>query len=216
MDPNNPYAAPSVVLIDEQAPKTLAGWSAGRLRVFAWLSLAVVAMVLASLVASFFETAEEAGMARIAGDVADWLTTLSTALGCYLLLVFKAFLERRFVVGQIAAPVYLIVATSLLGEVLHWLWGDAIFTNWGWSTVGYTMVLVLMGLAALWLGILLLKIPEPYPSLRAMAWMEIVGGGMLASVILLLLAFIPLLAGTVASALVFFRGAKELEGSQAA
>ncbi len=39
---------------------------------------------------------------------------------------------------------------------------------------------------------------------------------MAASVILLVLSFIPLLAGTVATALVFFRGAAELAGREAA
>jgi len=39
---------------------------------------------------------------------------------------------------------------------------------------------------------------------------------MVASVILLVIGILPMLAAMVASALVFFHGAKEIEGSQAA
>lgn len=213
MDQNNPYAAPQVALVDALAPRTLAGWGAGQLQVLGWLSLASVLVTLAALVAGFLSGGEENA---VAGKVGDWLSTLSTVLGCYLLLRFRAFLEQRFAAGKLAAPVYLIVLSSLLSEILHWLWGDAIFTSLGWQTAVYTAVLVMMGLTTLWLGIVLLKVRDSYPALRVMAWMEVAGGAMLASVLLVLLAFIPLLAGTVASALVFFRGASELKGIQAA
>ncbi|MBN7823530.1 hypothetical protein, partial [Bowmanella yangjiangensis] len=63
-----------------------------------------------------------------------------------------------------------------------------------------------------WLGIRLLKVACPYPALRVMAWLDIVGGVMLASVILALLAVLPLLGAGVALMRVFFSAAAELPG----
>ena len=49
-------------------------------------------------------------------------------------------------------------------------------------------------------------------SLKVMAWLDIVGGLMLASVLLMLVALLPLLGAGVALMLVFFKGAAELQG----
>ena len=68
----------------------------------------------------------------------------------------------------------------------------------------------------LWTGIVLLKVVNAYPSVRVLAWLNVAAGVLVASVILMMIGVLPLLAAMVASALVFFRGAKELEGSQAA
>ena len=64
-----------------------------------------------------------------------------------------------------------------------------------------------------WLGLRLLKQENLYPSLRIMAWLDIAGGAMLASVLLLVLAVLPPLAATVAMALARWRAARELERS---
>ncbi len=212
MDPNNPYAAPQVTLIDEQAPRSLAGWSAGQLQLLAWLSLASIAMILVSLVAVMFAGDQPGSLSERVGD---WLGLSSTVLGCYLLLRLRTFLEQRFAAKGLFIPIVLIIVFSLLAEGLDWLWGDAIFTGLGWKTLGFFTTIMLMGVMTLWLGIALLRITNPYPSLRVMAWMEIVGGVMFASVVLVVVAIIPLLGGTLAMALVFFRGAAELKGNQA-
>ncbi len=213
MEQNNPYAAPQVALIDQQVPQGLPGWSPGQLRVLGWLCLASVVVTLVAMVAVFFSGGEESSLA---GRISDWMGTLASLLGCYLLLRFKAFLEQRFAAGGLTAPTYLIILTSLTSEALHWIWGDALFASFDWRSLLYFAVLVLMGAGTVWLGVVLLRVKEPYPVVRVVAWLELVGGIMAASVILLVLSFIPLLAGTVATALVFFRGAAELAGREAA
>ncbi|AXL77753.1 hypothetical protein Y82_3702 [Pseudomonas aeruginosa] len=75
----------------------------------------------------------------------------------------------------------------------------------------YFALLALIGATTLWLGLRLLKQENLYPSLRIMAWLDIAGGAMLASVLLLVLAVLPLLAATVAMALACWRAARELE-----
>lgn len=212
MDTNNPYAAPQVALIDEQAPQALNGWSPGQLRLLGWLSLASILSTVVALVAVFLAGDESGTLAEMAGD---WLSLFSTVLGCYLLLRLGTFLQQRFAASGLGVPIGLIVFFSLLSEVLDWLWGDSIFTSLGWQTISFFGVLLLLGLATLWLGIMLVRIRNPYPALRVMAWLEIAGGAMFASVVLVLVAIIPLLGGSLAMALVFFRGARELQGQQA-
>lgn len=75
----------------------------------------------------------------------------------------------------------------------------------------YFALLALLGVATLWLGLRLLKQENLYPSLRIMAWLDIAGGAMVVSVLLLVLAMLPLLAATVAMALAYWRAARELE-----
>ncbi|HSC84880.1 MAG TPA: hypothetical protein VLC30_14790 [Pseudomonas sp.] len=212
MDQHNPYAAPQVLLVDAQAPQSLPGWSAGQLQWLGWLSLASIASTLAALVCAFLAGDEPDATG---GGVGDWLSLFSTVLGCYLLLRMRVFLQQRFSARGLTWPVGLIVFFSLLSEALDWLWGQAIMSSLGWQTLVFFAVLLLLGLMTLWLGIALLRVEDAYPALRIMAWMEIVGGVMFASVILVLLAIIPLLASSLAMALVFFRGAAELKGSQA-
>lgn len=213
MDQNNPYAAPQVALVDAQGPQTLTGWSAGQLQVLGWLCLLSIASTLVALVASLLAGDESGSTGEMAGD---WLSLFSTVLGCYLLLRLRAFLELRFGARGLLVPIGLIVVFSLLAEALDWLWGESILSSLGWQTLAFFGVVLLLGLATLWLGIVLMKVENAYPALRVMAWMEIVGGAMFASVILVILAIIPLLGSSLAMALVFFRGARELKGSQAA
>ena len=213
MEPNNPYAAPQVALIDERVPQTLDGWSVARLQLLAWLSLASILATLMALVAAFIGGDQPGSLADVA---ADWLSLVSTLLGCYLLLRLRTFLEQRFAAKGLFLPIVLIILFSLLAEGMDWLWGDAIYTSLGWPTVSFFAAIVLMGLMTLWLGIALLRIRNAYPVLRVMAWLEIAGGVMFASVVLVLIALIPLLGASLAMALLFFRGASELKGNQAA
>ena len=96
-------------------------------------------------------------------------------------------------------------------EILDMLFGDQLFGGVDWQTIGYMALLCLMGICTTWLGMRLLKLDYPYPALKVMAWLDIVGGLMLASVLLMLVALLPLLGAGVALMLVFFRGAGELQ-----
>lgn len=209
MQPENPYAAPQVALVDVPAPRPLSGWSVGQLQLLGWLSLV---SLLGSLVVSVLVLLvdEQAGVALQRGM--DALSLATVLLGSYLLLRLKAFAEQRFQARGLALPVWAMVLLGLLLEGLDLLWGDGLFNRIDWKTIFYFAVLVLLGIATLWLGIRLLRAPGTYPVLRVMAWMDIVGGGMLASVLLMVLAILPLLGGSLCMMLVFFRAAAELRG----
>ncbi|MDX5373890.1 MAG: hypothetical protein LPK18_15815 [Pseudomonadaceae bacterium] len=207
MDPNNPYAAPQVALVDAQAPQQLAGWSAAHLRLLGSLNLVYLFATLAVL---------GLALAPQLAQLGDWLSVATTFLGCYLALRLKAYLEARFAARGLAWPVWSSVALSLALELVQLLWDDAELTSFDVQSLLYFGLLVLLGLVLLWLGIVLLKVENAFPSLRILAWLNLASGIMIASVILLIVAVLPLLAAMVASALVFFRGAGELNGRQAA
>ncbi|MNG20225.1 hypothetical protein D3C84_1044610 [compost metagenome] len=95
-------------------------------------------------------------------------------------------------------------------------WGEEQLVGLNPQALSYFGLLALLGLVMLWLGIVLLKVENAYPSLRILGWLNIASGVLVASIILLLVGVLPMLAAIVASALVFFRGARELQDGQAA
>lgn len=210
MQPDNPYSAPQVELLDQRPDPSLPGWSVRQLQVLGWLALVsvlanalVVGLVLAS---SLLETHE----AQVLVLYTEWMSLLLVLLGCYLMLRFKAFVEARFGARRLQVPIWSLVVVTLALEVADLLFGQGLFTGLDWQTIGYVGLLCTMGACTTWLGLRLLKIEYPYPALKVMAWLDIVGGLMLASVLLMLLAIVPLLGAGVTLMLVFFKGAGEL------
>ena len=212
MQPDNPYSAPQVELLDSAGVQSLPGWSARQLQVLGWLAL--VSVVANALVVglTFAGALLEADEAELLFTYTGWLSLALALLGCYLLLRFKAFAEARFFARNLSVPIWLLLAVTLLLEAVDMLFGDQLFAGLDWQTIGYVALLCLMGICTTWLGIRLLKLQSPYPALKVMAWLDIVGGLMLASVLLMLVALLPLLGAGVALMLVFFKGAAELQG----
>jgi hypothetical protein len=211
MQPDNPYSAPQADLLDAPRSPRLQGWSARQLQVLGWLALVSVlanALVLGLLLAG---SLLEEGEAQLLLAYTDWLNLALVLLGCYLLLRFKAFAEARFAARGLGVPIWALVAVTLLLEALDGLFGERLFAALDWPTASYIGVLCLMGACTAWLGVRLLKVDYPYPALRVMAWLDLVGGLMLVSVLLMLVAVLPLLGAGVALMLVFFKGAAELQ-----
>lgn len=201
----NPYAAPQVALVEEQAPN-LPGWRAEQLRLLGWLSLVSLLGTVTGLVLAFFVGEERtSGLAR----GTDTLGIATILLGCYLSLRLKAFAEQRFGAQGLLIPTWLIVVVSILLQAIDVIWGDSLFSGIGPATIVYGVLIVIIGIATLWLGVRLLKTQNVYPVFRVMAWLHIVGGALVASVILMVIGVLPLLAASAALALVFFRAARE-------
>ncbi len=211
MQPDNPYSAPQVELLDRVGSRQLPGWSARQLQVLGGLALVSVAANTLLLGLLFLAAPMQAPEAERLFAWTDWLSLMLALLGCYLLLRFKAFAEARFAARNLGVPIWLLLGVTLLLEILDMLFGDQLFGGVDWQTIGYMALLCLMGICTTWLGMRLLKLDYPYPALKVMAWLDIVGGLMLASVLLMLVALLPLLGAGVALMLVFFRGAGELQ-----
>lgn len=211
MQPDNPFSAPQVELLDPPMQPALNGWSRRQLQVLAMLALVATlgnsVLVLLMFASAWLSDIEVAALTRYS----DWMSVVLVLIGCYLLIRFKALIEQRFAASRLGAPVWLLVGLSLiLGMMDFWL-GARLFEGLNPITLLYIALLVLMGGNMVWLGIRLLRVSLPYPSLRVMAWMNIVGGVLLASVVFIVLSMLPLLASGVAMALVFLRAAGELD-----
>ena len=91
MQPDNPYSAPQVELLDSAGVQSLPGWSARQLQVLGWLAL--VSVVANALVVglTFAGALLEADEAELLFTYTGWLSLALALLGCYLLLRFKAF-----------------------------------------------------------------------------------------------------------------------------
>ncbi|MGG2396840.1 hypothetical protein ACJRW5_07800 [Pseudomonas sp. SH1-B] len=213
MQPDNPYSAPQAELLDSAGPPSLPGWSVRQLRLLGWLALVSVLvntlLVALTFAAAWLEPHEADRLQTFTG----WLSLVLTLLGCYLLLRFKTFVEARFAARRLGAPIWSVLVVTLLLELADSFFGEQLFGALDWPTIGYVLLLVMLGSCTTWLGVRLLKLPLPYPALKVMAWLNIVGGVLLASVILMLVALLPLLGAGVALVLVFFRGAAELQGA---
>lgn len=201
----NPYAAPQVALVDEHTPN-LPGWSAAQLRLLGWLSLVSLLGTVVGLVLAFFVGEDRTSSLARSADALGIATVL---LGCYLSLRIKAFAEQRFGSTGLTIPTWLVIAGGILLQASDVLWGDSLFTSIGPATILYGVLVLIIGVATLWLGIRLLKTQNVYPVFRVMAWLHIVGGALVASVILMVIGVLPLLAASAALALVFFRAARE-------
>lgn len=203
---NNPYAAPQVALVDAAPAPVLEGWSASQLRMLGWLSLVSVLGAVVLL-----------GIALASGLLDDpilllisaWLSPAVTILGCYLLLRMKAFAEQRFSATGLSNPVWAVVIVALLLSSFELIWGDAT-SQLGVPMFVYFGLMCVYGALLTWLGIRLRQAQNVYPVFNLMAWLNIIGGIMLATVILIVLALFPLIGASVAMALVFFKAAGEV------
>lgn len=211
MQPDNPYSAPQVELIDELPVRQLPGWSVRQLQVLGWLALMSAlgsALMLGAIFAStWLGQAELEQVERYT----RWLGLLLMLLGNYLLIRLKSFIEQRFAAQGVSWPVWIIVVLALVSGVMDFMVGDQLFKTLSVLTIAYLGLMVLMGLGITWFGVRLLRLRLTYASLRIMAWLSIASGVMFASVLLLPLAILPALAVCVTQGLVFFRGAAELQ-----
>lgn len=133
-------------------------------------------------------------------------------LGSYLSLRLKGFAEARFAAVGLAWPTWLVILAGMLTQVMLMLVSDQALAKLGWELGSYLALMVGYGAVTVWLAVRLLKVQNVYPVFRVMAWLLLVGGVMMATVLLVMVALLPLLASSVAMALVFFQGARDMTG----
>ncbi|CAN7386437.1 hypothetical protein PSGK_02555 [Pseudomonas solani] len=205
----NPYAAPQTDLVGAQAPHELPDWSPGLLNLLGWLCLISALGSVAVLV--FIFLGDFIGI-HSASLVADWLGLAVMLLGSYLSLRLKGFAEARFAATGLAWPTWLVILAGVVSQVMMMLVEDAAMARLGWQLGAYLGLMVAYGAVVIWLAVRLLKVQNVYPPFRVMAWLLLVGGVMMATVLLVLVSVLPLLGSSIAMALVFFRGARDVAG----
>ena len=205
MDQENPYATPKVELIESASLRSLPGFSASHLRLLGWLALSCALGTLISLaIGTLGELLDRQEL--VVAD--EWLGSLLILLSVYLLLRLRALLIVRFAVQGLDWPIYLSIAFSLIAQAMMLGLADEL-ESLGLPMLIMFLVMALLGGATLWLGIVLLRVREGYGLLRTLAWLYVVSGAMQVSVILMILAFLPLLFAQFVIMLIFFRAAEE-------
>ena len=205
---DNPYAAPQVSLVENTEVQTLEGWSPGRLQLLGYLNLVAAFGSLVALVSTVMAGFLENTSLESFGN---WLGPAITLLGCYLLLQLRYFSEQRFAAQHLSKPTWAAVLCGLLLMVPELLWKDAL-GELGWRMFVYFALIAIYGAVLAWLGFRLRQVQNVYPVFRLMAWLELIGGLMMASVILLVVAVLPFLGASIAMAWVFFQAAAEQRG----
>lgn len=205
----NPYAAPQTDLVDAQAPRELPDWSPGLLNLLGWLCL--ISALSSVVVLVFIFLGDFIGL-QGASLVAEWLGLAVMLLGSYLSLRLKGFAEARFAATGLGWPTWLVILAGMLTQVMLMLVSDQSLARLGWEMGLYLGLMVGYGAVTLWLAVRLLKVQNVYPVFRVMAWLLLVGGVMMATVLLMMIALLPLLGSSIAMALVFFRGARDMAG----
>ncbi|MCP8465761.1 hypothetical protein NK553_17570 [Pseudomonas sp. ZM23] len=211
---HNPYAAPKVELVDQPAPGDLLNgrWNPGRLRLLAGLS---VALLLCDLVLFGLSFAAPLDGAPSLQSYELWLGALCTLLGSFLLWRSKVFLEDRFAARGLAWPVVLSIILAVAMQVYGVLFDAQLSGEFNGALMGFMGMFVPSGVVTLWYGIRLLKIGLPYPSVKIMGWLEVASGVCLLSVLLFLPGTLLAVMSLLPLALMFLRGARELDSATA-
>lgn len=202
---NNPYAAPQASVLEPAALPILPDWPAGRLRLLGALALIALFGALVMLAMVLFGKA----LGEEGRHLAEWLGLSLMLLDSYLLLCLKGFAEARFAAQGLGWPVWLAVCAGVWLELLDFHFGGGLSSARTVQGYAYLGLIVINGLAIFWLGLRLRRVTGVYPAFRLMAWLDIAGGLLMASVLLVLLALLPLLGSTLALARVFLLGAAE-------
>lgn len=208
---HNPYAAPKVELIEARTPSAFAGgrWNPGSLRLLAWLSLALLLAQGVLFALSFLGGVKQ-------GDPLDryslWLGVLCTLLGCFLSWRATQFLVDRFGARGMAWPLWLSIGLALLIQAYAVVFDRQLDGTPNAQLVGFMALFLPSGLVGIWYGVRVLKIGLPYPSVKVLGWFDVVSGGCMASVLLFIPGTLLSAAALLPLALMFRRGARELEG----
>lgn len=210
----NPYAAPQVELLDTRAPERFlaGGWSAGGLRLLAWLSLALLLCDVTTIgVGVLGKLSPQLGL----GSLENWLGVLDLILGCFVAWRCTRLLEDRFLARGVRWPMLILILMSVVMQACS-LWFDVDFAgpNRHEDVALYLMLMYLpVGIVQVWYAIRVLKIQLPYTSVKVMGWIDLVAGVALGSVILFVAGVLLGMLSAIPMALMFFRAARELDAA---
>ena len=212
MDENNSvYKAPESVLVkNEKLPeKFISGkLSREKLKLAGWLSVFYIILLFPSVGISFMsEFDPENEMYDITSKVFALLVSI---VWIYLFVIFKLFLNYRFEFYNVNRYINILIILTII------MFGVSLFLPQGSEEFNSIMIvyfsfLVLYGIVTIIFGKKLLSIPVYYKHMKFFAWINIISGVCLASVVLLVFA-IPLgfVSGLI-MALIFFTAANELK-----
>lgn len=209
---HNPYAAPRVELIEARRPTLAAGWNPAHLRLLAWLSLALLLAQGVLFALAFLGTA---GPGEPLDRYSLWLGVLCTLLGCYLTWRATRFLVERFAARGMAWPLWLSIGLSVLIQAYAVVFDAQLDGRPNGPLFGFMALCLPSGVVGIWYGVRVLAVGLPYPSVKVLGWLDVAAGVCLASIVLFIPGSLLAAAALLPQALMFLRGARELEAGAA-
>ncbi|MES9926478.1 MAG: hypothetical protein ABW158_00035 [Candidatus Thiodiazotropha sp. 6PDIVS] len=181
-----------------------------KLLFFAWLAIFYLIATIPAISISFMSGIEpEKEFYVILGNV---FNLLDSAINIYLLLMFKQLLNLRLETHTADRYITILIVLSLIMAVLN-IFIPAGAEEFNLISISFFVLLVPMGVVSILFGLRLLKLKSDYNYLKLFSWSNIIMGGLLASVVLFILALPVGLVSSFAMAMIFFTAARERKQS---
>ncbi|MEW8263707.1 MAG: hypothetical protein AB2736_15220 [Candidatus Thiodiazotropha taylori] len=205
------YKTPEANLFDEEVlPASLLNSTLTytKLKLLFWLSLLYLLATLPLVAISFMSgVVPDNENYRLATDIVSLIDNL---LYLYLLYMFKLLLNHRLACHSVDNYIYAAMILSLMMSILSYVMPEEV-DSFGFSTLGFFVLMVPLGIVNVLYGIKLLKLQSYFNYLRLYSWSTIIAGVFLASVVLFLLAIPAVMVSSFAMAMMFHTTAKELK-----
>ncbi|MCG7894124.1 MAG: hypothetical protein JAZ12_06680 [Candidatus Thiodiazotropha taylori] len=208
------YKTPEANLFEEEAlPTSLLNSTLtyAKLKLLFWLSLLYLLATLPLVAISFMSgVVPDNENYRLATDIVSLIDNL---LYLYLLYMFKLLLNHRLACHSVDNYIYATMILSLMMSILSYVMPEEV-DSFGFSTLGFFVLMVPLGIVNVLYGVKLLKLQSYFNYLRLYSWSTIIAGVFLASVVLFLLAIPAGMVSSFAMAMMFHTTAKELKRHQ--
>jgi len=207
------YKAPDAdLLLKEKLPETFINGTLTpkKLKRAGWLALFYMLFLIPVLWVALLNGAEPNNkMYAVANNL---FLVIDTVVWIYLLIVLKTFLNLRFELYTTDKYIKIMILLSILTALVEPFASDTIaIDNFGVADIISFGVLIPTGIVTVLFGKTLLSVTTDFKHLRLFAWLNMIYGVCLASLILILLAIPFILALSLVMVLIFFAAAKELK-----
>jgi hypothetical protein len=208
------YKTPNAVLLKiESLPHDFinSNQKYSKLIVLGWLTILYLLTTLSLITSSFVGSVLTQNEVYI--FIADVLSLLDGVLYIYLMLMFKNLVNNRLECQSADRYIYIIlVLSSVITAISIFMSDDTEML--GFFSISFFILLALLGIVSILFGLRLLKIDSDFNYLKLFSWSTIIAGGLLASVVLFILAIPVGFVATYAMAMMFFSAAHELKSYQ--
>lgn len=215
-DNDNLYRPPSAPLAQEEMPQQFLTGNV-KSKTFSRAGWLTILYLLLSIPTLYLSVLRGMSPGEVQPLITLSLTVVLTALWIYMLLALKGLLNVRLDYSGANRLIQISIWLSVAVLVPEFFADSepADPTNYGVATMVTVVLLIPSGIVTFMLGKRLLSIKIHYKWIGLFAWMMMISGVLMASVILILL-FIPFtLIAVIALAAMFFTAARELRAHEA-
>jgi hypothetical protein len=189
--------------------------TSAKLRILAWitilysiLSIPMTGFEILSPIVEAFKPYE---------SIKQVVSLLNIFLWCYLIIMFKKFLNLRFDFYRVDLLINILIIISIVAGLLPFLPLDQEFIRgFRYKDLFSFVLIVPIGVVFFLFGKRLLKIADRFRYLKTFSWLSMITGILLATIVLILFGVILGIVIDIVMAFIFFEAARERREWQAA